>query len=167
MIRSASTALALATALLLGPACSTTGSSSGGAPAPAARSKRMPTPGHLSEEARALLSEKMRDHGDDMTVLLWSILFLDLDGSGEYARAIADRPKIESTPDVKMPAAIFHWQDELTRRADALATMSVEDKKDPSKFAAAFGKIAETCVSCHNAYLYPGRDEPSGAPTAP
>jgi len=139
------------------------------APAPtasrAAPRKGLPKPEHISEDVRDAIASKMREHGDDMTVMLWSILFLDLQGSGEYARAMAARPPIPDTVDGhEVPKPILELQHELRARAEILATMaaaageeSPAATRDPRKFAEAFGELTRVCVACHAAYLYPGR----------
>ena len=132
------------------------------------RGKEMATSTYLPAKAREKIRESMKAHGDDMTVLMWSIIFLDVDGSAEFARVIKDQPWLErpADPDAvpedeRVPEAIYAYQDEIISRAEVLASMADgTNKHNASGLADAFGAVARTCVACHAAYLY---DSPMGA----
>lgn len=155
----------LATGLL---ACQTSSQQSGNGSTTAAnsakpaRSKEMATSTYLPAKAREKIREAMKAHGDDMTVLMWSIIFLDVDGSAEFARVIKDQPWLERPADPmavpedeRVPEAIYAYQDEIKQRAEVLAEMAESSSKmNASGLADAFGAVARTCVACHAAYLY-------------
>jgi hypothetical protein len=127
-----------------------------------------PEPGHIPAMARALLKDRMRLHGDDMSDLMWAVLFLD----HQSARAIAE--DIAATPRFARPTAgddeilnaslspeFFDMQDALTEDAKALADAA--SKGEERRVAELFGRLATTCVRCHVAYLH----EPVDAPDPP
>jgi len=170
-------ALLLSAGLL---ACQTSGGASGGkstskggTSAPPARAKQMAASTYLPAKAREKIRESMKAHGDDMTVLMWSIIFLDVDGSAEFARVIKDQPWLErpadptSVPeDERVPEAIYKYQEEIKSRADTLAAMADgSNKLNAAGLADAFGAVARTCVACHAAYLY--ENGAAAAATAP
>ena len=103
---------------------------------------------------------------------MWSIIFLDVDGSAEFARTIKDQPWLERPADPaavpedeRVPEAIFAYQDEIMRQADALAAMADgSNKHNASGLADAFGAVARTCVACHATYLYDSQPAAAAAP---
>lgn len=147
-------------------ACQTTGSGQGqeGKAARPATAK-MPMSTYLPAQAREKIRKTMRAHGDDMTVLMWSIIFLDTEGAGEFARVIKDQPWLERPADPntipndeRVPEAIYLLQEQLIDRANNLAALAQGmDKQQSAKLADAFGQVAQTCVACHAAYLYEGK----------
>ncbi|MCK6546676.1 hypothetical protein L6R52_12570 [Myxococcota bacterium] len=119
--------------------------------------RSLPQPTNLNEEVRDALKRTMNAHGDDMTLLLWSILFLDLDSAGEWAKAIAARPPLTPKDDVKLgriPPQILVLGSQLNEQAMRMAEMSRSPERDSEAFAQAFGELAQTCVRCHAVYLY-------------
>ena len=123
-----------------------------------AGTRQLPAPPDLPESARALLTEKMIDHGQDMTDLLWATLFLDEDSVKEIARHIVEQPRFSRplTQDAaelnsRLPPEFFALQDELITRANELAESA--DSRDPNAVATAYGQLAQTCVRCHSVYL--------------
>jgi cytochrome c556 len=120
--------------------------------------RMLPAPDHLPSSARALLTEKMINHGDDMSDLLWATLFLDDDSVRDIADHIRSSPKLARpiTRDAtelnsRLPAEFFALQDELAMRAEELAESA--ETGDPDAMAAAYGALAQTCVRCHAIYL--------------
>lgn len=144
-------------------------------PAKPKRSKEMATSTYLPAKAREKIRNTMKAHGDDMTVLMWSILFLDVDGSAEFARVIKDQPWLQRPADPsavpedeRVPEAIYAYQDEIVARAKKLAAMADgTNKLNATGLADAFGAVARTCVACHAAYLYDANGAAQPAPAAP
>lgn len=151
-------------------ACQTSGqqASSGSTTSPSKiapkteRANSMPASTYLPAKAREKIRENMKAHGDDMTVLMWSIIFLDVEGAAEFARVIQDQKWLERPADPaavpedeRVPEAIYGFQEDIVRRAKSLAaTADKADKHQAAGLAEAFGAVARTCVACHAAYLY-------------
>lgn len=130
--------------------------------------RSLPTPQYLPETARILVRRKMQAHGDDMTVLLWAMLFLDFQSAGEIAEAMAAEPRFARPTgadptelNAQLPASFFEMQDELGKRAKALVDLSGAVVAEPDAFAKAYGELAQTCIRCHTAYLH--EPPPTGA----
>jgi len=120
--------------------------------------RKLPAPEHLPESARALLTERMIDHGNDMSDLLWATLFLDDASVQDIAEHIRTSPRFarpisgDATElNTLLSEEFFALQDELVARADDLAESA--DRRDPEAMAAAYGALTQTCVRCHSVYL--------------
>lgn len=132
--------------------------------------RSLPQPANLNEEVRDALKRTMNAHGDDMTLLLWSILFLDLDSAGEWSKAIAARPPLTPKDDEKLgriPPQILVLGSQLNEQALRMAEMSRSPERDSEAFAKAFGELAQTCVRCHAVYLYDKAEDPAATPATP
>lgn len=110
----------------------------------------------------------MRLHGDDMSDLMWSVLFLDHESTHAIAEDIARTPRIarplEGEQDMNdlnhvLSPAFFEIQDELVEHSKALAAAASE--KDRVKVADEFGDLMKTCVRCHSTYLNEPMDVPA------
>ena len=120
-------------------------------------------PKHLTEPplsltARALIHQKMVNHSKQMTDLVWAVVLLNYPQSAELAQAIAAEPRLgrptsgDATElNSALPPRFFELQDELRTRAQHLETAA--RVRDPGATAKAYGQLAETCVSCHDAYI--------------
>jgi len=123
-------------------------------PAPA----KLPKPEWLPEAAREMLATRMQRHGEELMLLLVTVLTLGHEDSAHLAREVAAEPRIgrpgpgeKDTLNALLPARFFELQDELRERA--LAVADAADAKDSGRVVRAFGKLTETCVSCHAVYL--------------
>jgi cytochrome c556 len=112
----------------------------------------------LSPAARALVRQKMAQHSKQMTELVWAVVFLDHRETARIAIAIASEPRLArpTTRDATelnaaLPPLYFELQDRLRDRAQNLAVAA--RTWDGQAVARAYGQVAETCVSCHEAYL--------------
>jgi hypothetical protein len=121
---------------------------------------RLPQPDYLPDLARKLLRERMSRHGDDMQQLLMAVTLLERERVKAIATDIANEPRLvrpmpgdEDALNAALPAQLFVLQDELRLRAKALATAA--DKPNDPALATSFGRLTETCVACHSAFLYP------------
>lgn len=131
---------------------------------PAAFANRhLPQPTHLSEDVRAAIKKTMNAHGDDFTMLLWSILFLDLDAASETAKGIVTRPTVTAKPEekVRLPPQLLVLSSQLNEQATHMAELSKQPERDSEAFAKSFGELAQTCVRCHAVYLYEKGTEPA------
>ena len=118
----------------------------------------MPDPEHIPDVARRLLSERMATHGQDMSDLVWAMLFVDERSVEDIARNIAAQPRLArpTTNDAtelssQLPPAFFDLQDDLGKSARRLADEARERNID--NMADAYGALTATCVRCHAAYL--------------
>lgn len=140
-------------------ACQSTGAQNAcpeAKPAPAKWS--MPAPAHLPQAARAILAERMQRHGAAMTDMVWAALFLDYDSAADIAQEIASEPRLArpfsrdaSELNALLPESFFALQDELAARAEEVAR--VAPTKDPAALSASVGRLTDTCMRCHSAYL--------------
>jgi hypothetical protein len=120
----------------------------------------LPAPEHLPELARTLLKQRMQRHGSDVEELLRAVLLLRRKEAREAANRIATEPWLvrpirgsEDALNSSLPELFFILQDQLRDRAHALAEAAAA--KDDRALAQAYGRVMETCVQCHSAYLTP------------
>lgn len=132
--------------------------------APAKAVRKLPAPAHIPEVARRLLSERMATHGQDMSDLVWAMLFVDNNSVAEIAENIASQPRLArpTTNDAtelasRLPSSFFDLQDELVTSAERLSKEA--RAKNVANMGDAYGALTATCVRCHAAYLSepPGR----------
>lgn len=129
---------------------------------------KLAAPGHLPLDARILLSDRMQQHGYELTNLMWAMLFLE---NGEVAgradwiassswiadpSAAEDRALMES-----LPQRFFDLQNDLVERARVVAKIARAEPQDSAALVQAFGNLYETCVRCHSIYLYGDEDSES------
>jgi hypothetical protein len=120
----------------------------------------LPAPDYLPEIARDLLRRKMERHGKDAKDLLFSVTLLQYDMARTAAQSISAEPRLvrptEGSSDAELnsllPPRFFDLQDEARKHAQALAIAA--EKRDHKALAQSYGKLMETCVSCHAAYLH-------------
>lgn len=113
----------------------------------------------LSPTARAVIATKMDRHAQDMTDLMWAVVFLEHDAAAEIADEIASEPRMArptgdqdgDLANARIPEDFFRLQDELRTQANALAAGA--RKGDDAAIAEAYGRLSQTCVSCHAKYL--------------
>jgi hypothetical protein len=127
----------------------------------ALESRHLGTPDWLPEAARDLINERMQDHGREMSILMWSILFLDDEGTKEVSRVIGSAPMIarplpgpDQTMNAALPKQFFALQDALAEKAKRLAQVASSQTRTSKEIAQAFGELTATCVECHSVYLY-------------
>lgn len=118
----------------------------------------LPTPDYIPETARALLRKKMERHGQDARELMFGVMLLQYDVVKAAARRITSEPRLvrpiaggEDDLNALLPERFFVLQDESRTRAQAVATAA--EKKDDKALADSYGRLMETCVACHSAYL--------------
>lgn len=127
---------------------------------PARSSKpSLPAPDYLSAEARATLRKKMTRHGQAMTDLMLGVTLLQYEAAGAAASRIVNEPRIarpvpgeegENELNALLPERFFVLQDEARNRAQAV--QEAAQKRDDTALAESFGRLTETCVSCHSVY---------------
>lgn len=102
---------------------------------------------------------RMDRHGDRMILLMESVLLLNYDLARILSQELVHEPKIgRPSPDERdtigalLPAAFFDHQDELGERASKVSAAA--EARNARALTESFSRLAETCVSCHAAYLY-------------
>jgi hypothetical protein len=123
-----------------------------------AKGPGLPTPDYIPETARALMRKKMERHGQDARDLMFAVTLLQYDAAKASAQRISSEPRLvrpvaggEDDLNALLPERFFVLQDEARSRAQAVATAA--EKKDDKALADSYGRLVETCVSCHSAYL--------------
>ena len=119
--------------------------------------ERSSPPDPLPSEARRLLRPRMAEHARDMGELVSAIMVLRYPDIAERAHAIAtgahfaqpltaDATQINTT----VPDAFFAHERDLRVWAGQLESSA--EKFDAFAVAKAYGRLSETCVSCHASY---------------
>jgi cytochrome c556 len=110
-----------------------------------------------------MLSARMDRHGEEMMLLLQSVLTLHHEDAELLAEQVAAEPRLgrpspgeKGTLSALLPARFFTLQEQLVERAHALAAAARDN--DNGRIVRAYGQLAETCVSCHSVYLTPDAD---------
>lgn len=163
------------------PAASSGAASSGAANSRAAADARSTAPGQdtmapqailgapdwLPNEAREMLASRMQRHGEELLLLLVSVMTLHHEETERLAEQVAAEPRLgrpspgeSGTISSLLPERFFDLQEELQVRARAMAEAA--RTKDDTRIVRAYGQLAETCVSCHSVYL--NADEPAEVP---
>ena len=114
-------------------------------------------PERIPPAARAVIRVKMRRHAEQLPALISSVVVLDYDGVARAAGEIFDEPALARpiTGDELnglLPERFFVLQDALRTAARQVVTAAA--KRDGVQLPGAFGKLTETCVSCHDLYLH-------------
>jgi hypothetical protein len=125
---------------------------------------RLKEPDYLSPLARQVLRTKMQRHGDDMLQLVMAVTLLQKERARTIATDIAAEPRLvkpiaggEDDLNAALPLQLFTLQDELRLRAKAVAAAA--EKGSDKELAKALGRVTETCVACHSAFLNPAAKE--------
>jgi mono/diheme cytochrome c family protein len=112
----------------------------------------------LSQEAKSVMRPRMKQHGPDMERLIWSVVLLQRGQTRVLAERLAGAERLArplpnqlDTINAAVPELFFTLQDQLHDRAGDLQAAAA--RGDDDAVAAAFGKMAETCVACHARYL--------------
>jgi len=120
--------------------------------------RQLPEPDYLSPLARQVLRTKMRRHGDDMLKLVMAVTLLQHERARLFATEIAAEPRLtrpiaggEDDLNAALPLQLFTLQDQLRLEAKAVAEAAA--KADDRALAKALGRVTETCVACHSAFL--------------
>jgi hypothetical protein len=125
--------------------------------------QRLKEPDYLPPLARQLLRTKMERHGDEMQSLVIAVTLLQRERAKALATDIASEPRLtkpiaggENDLNAALPNQLFVLQDELRMRAKAVADAAT--RPDDAALAKSLGRLTETCVACHSAYLNPPGD---------
>lgn len=125
----------------------------------AARTLHLAEPKDFPAAARQALAQRMSQHADQLEWVLSAALMLNYDLAARSATNLADDPKLAPPPpgdldtlNAALPKRFFVLQAQLAKKARAVATAA--KAKDDVKLSQAVGKLTETCVACHSAYLY-------------
>jgi hypothetical protein len=100
----------------------------------------------------------MMEHGDSMESLLWSALMLEHQTTETITQRILAQPRMSRpTPGLAdtinewLPERFFALQDQMYGAAEELNKAAAA--RDDLGTAKAYGRLAETCVTCHSLYL--------------
>ncbi len=112
----------------------------------------------VGRQVRASLRPQMKEHGPHMEELVWTVVLLQRDQTRVLSASIAASEKLArplpgdlESVNAGVPERFFQLQDDFHARASALHRASKAGNDD--EVAAAFGKLAETCVACHARFL--------------
>ncbi|MBE2248727.1 MAG: cytochrome c [Myxococcus sp.] len=129
-----------------------------------ARDDALGRPDYLSDLARQILRRRMERHGRDMLHLMSGVVLLRRDVVRTLAQELAKEPRItRPLPDSRdelnaaLPERFFVLQDELRERAKGLDEAAKNG--NDAALAESFGRLTQTCVSCHSAFLAPKTTE--------
>ncbi len=116
--------------------------------------ERPDPPEPLSNQAKAILHDRMSSHAEDMSDLVSAIMLLEYSRIIGRADKIADdvnlsRPLSHDASELNsgLPEKFFVRQDDLKAAARELGAAG--RSANPYKVAAAYGHVSETCVRCH------------------
>lgn len=106
----------------------------------------------------------MERHGKDMSHLMTGVVLLKREVVEPLAQSLAGEPRItrplpDSRDDLNaaLPERFFVLQDELRERARSLAEAA--RTKDDKQLGEAFGRLTQTCIACHSAFLNSPKQE--------
>ena len=116
---------------------------------------RILEPQEVTADVKAFLKLKMKAHNKDMRDLVLAVATLKYDEAKRYAQGIANSPRLA---DENTPAPAFKTLQD-TLKKDATAVVAACEKKSADELATAFDAMIATCMSCHNAYLVPMREQ--------
>ena len=106
----------------------------------------------VSEEARAFLKLKMKNHSKEMQELSVAVATVKLSDVQRLAQDIANEPRLDSSvgPAMKLPARFFELQEELRKQAQALSEAGRANEM--SGTLEKYSEVVETCMACHAAF---------------
>lgn len=135
------------------------------AKAPARDDQSLGRPEYLSDLARQILRRRMERHGRDMIHLMTGVVLLRREVVQTIAQELSREPRItRPLPDARdelnsaLPEKFFVLQDELRERAKALEEAA--KARNDKELGESFGRLTQTCVACHSAFLAPKGTEP-------
>ena len=107
---------------------------------------------NVSEESKAFLKSKMKNHGNSMQDLSIAVATLRLPEVQRLAQDIANQPRLDSKsgPAMKLPPMFFELQDDLRKNAQALSDGA--NAKETSVIHERFSAVVENCMTCHVAF---------------
>ncbi len=111
-------------------------------------------PERLPDGVRLALKKKMGRHAQDMTHLVTAVTRLSREDAAALATRIAEEPRLsrpvaggEEDVNALLPERFFQLQNEVHVIATQLAEAAAAG--DDVALGRAFGRLAESCVSCH------------------
>lgn len=107
---------------------------------------------NVSEESRAFIKSKMKNHGKELRELSIAVATVRLNDVQRLAQGMANEPRLDSSsgPAMKLPPRFFELQDELRKNAQALADSAKE--KELSATEQNFSQVIGNCMACHAAF---------------
>ncbi len=116
------------------------------------KAARQLEPSAISEDARALLEQKMKNHATEAEKLSLAVATVRLAEVQRLAKDISLEPRLDPAAGaaVKLPARFFELQDELKKRAEALSNAAAQNEQ--SGTLERYGQLIENCMACHAAF---------------
>ena len=110
----------------------------------------------MPELVRGLLTDRMKRHASDFLTLYKAVGADDLPATQAAARRIVDEPRLARPTandqlNAQIPPAFFPFQDDLLRRADALAAAAGSGRRAATKEA--FESLSSACRNCHRVFF--------------
>lgn len=116
------------------------------------KAARQLAPSAIAEDLRPFLRGKMKNHAKEMKDLSLAVSIVDLEKAARLSQAIASEPRLDPAvgPATRLPVRFFELQDELRKRAQALADAARANEMTGTheKYAA----LVENCMACHAAF---------------
>lgn len=120
--------------------------------------RKLPSPRYISPMTRGVIDERMEKHGETAMRLSLSVVLLEYGDVWDAAQGIVEQPGIarprmgaEDAINAELPSLFFDLQDQLRVRAKDL--QKAAKRKESTELSSAYGRLTETCVSCHAVYL--------------
>lgn len=106
----------------------------------------------ISEDARALLKLKMKNHAKEAEKLAIAVATVRLAEVARIALDISLEPRLDPAAGAaaKLPPRFFELQDELKKRASALSAAAKANEM--SGTLEKYGQLMENCMACHAAF---------------
>ncbi|MFZ5443473.1 MAG: cytochrome c [Myxococcota bacterium] len=116
------------------------------------KAARLLEPGSVSEENRAFLRTKMKDHSKEMKELSVAVATVKLSDAQRLAQAMANEPRLDrsSGAATKLPARFFELQELLRKTSQELADAAKAN--DLAATSTKYHQVVELCVSCHGSF---------------
>ena len=106
----------------------------------------------ISEDVRAFLKGKMKEHGRQVKELSVALATLRFGEVQRLAQDIANEPRIDASvgPAMKLPPRFFELQEEMKKKAQALSDAAKADQMSGS--LEKYTLVVEGCMACHAAF---------------
>jgi uncharacterized membrane protein len=122
-------------------------------------------PERFPAAARVALHQRMLRHGTQLGELMQRVVLLDRESVARIGSEIFDEPTLArplpgDALEGQLPERFFQAQDALRTASRRLVTAAAGGQSSEA-LAMELGKLAQTCIACHDAYLH---DPPASAP---
>ncbi len=107
----------------------------------------------LSDDMRAFLNVRMKNHNKDMKDLSVAVVMVKMGDVQRLSQDIANEPRLDRAVGLatKLPPRFFELQDQLRKSAQELADAGKEE--DAVLILEKYQEVVGHCVSCHATFL--------------